>query len=63
MEPLQWLDHHVQCSDFLKNICDGLNIYSDLTGYYNHPAPLNDIHGIGVVLMAGSELIRLIEKQ
>ena len=47
----------------VKNICAGLNIYNDLAGYYNHPAPVNDIHGLGVVLMAGSEVIKLVGKE
>jgi hypothetical protein len=40
-----------------------LNIYNDLAGYYNHPDPLNDIHGLGAILMAGIEVKRLIENQ
>ncbi len=46
----------------VKNICTGLTIYTDLAGYYNHPAPLNDIHGLGALLLAGSEVMKLMER-
>ena len=29
--------------------------------YANRPAPLNDIHGLGAVLLAGSEVMKLYE--
>ena len=47
----------------VKNICAGLNIYTDLAGYYNHPAPMNDIHGLGVVLLAGTEVMKLVGRE
>jgi hypothetical protein len=31
----------------------------DLAFYYHRPTPLNDIHGIGAVLLAGSETLLL----
>ena len=58
----QGLTEMITVDGRVKNICAGLNIYNDLAGYYNHPAPLNDIHGLGVVLLAGSELKKMVAK-
>ncbi len=43
----------------VENICRGLVIHPDLPGYYNHGTPLNDIHGLGAILLAGVEMINL----
>jgi rhamnogalacturonyl hydrolase YesR len=43
----------------IEGICTGTGVGDDLVFYYHRPAPLNDTHGIGVVLLAGSELLRL----
>lgn len=43
----------------VAGICVGTWIQNDLPFYYNRPVQQNDIHGIGAVLLAGSEVIRL----
>lgn len=43
----------------IENVCTGTVVSDDLVYYYNRPAPLNDVHGIGFVLLAGSEIIEL----
>jgi unsaturated rhamnogalacturonyl hydrolase len=43
----------------IEGVCTGTGIGDDLTFYYTRPAPLNDVHGIGVVLLAGAEMLRL----
>lgn len=43
----------------VEGICAGTGI-SPATYYYaNRPAPLNDIHGLGAILLAGTEMIKL----
>jgi unsaturated rhamnogalacturonyl hydrolase len=42
----------------IEGICAGTGIQDDLIFYYKRPAPLNDIHGIGAVLLAGMEVIK-----
>ncbi len=44
----------------IENVCTGTVVSDNLVDYYNRPSPLNDIHGIGTVILAGSEILRLI---
>ncbi len=45
----------------VEGICAGTGI-SPATYYYaNRPTPLNDIHGLGAILLAGSEIMKLYE--
>lgn len=41
----------------IEGVCTGTSISDNLVDYYNRPAPLNDVHGIGAILLAGSEII------
>ncbi len=43
----------------IEGICEGTGTGDDLVHYYNRPTPLNDIHGIGAVLLAGMEVFKL----
>lgn len=43
----------------IEGVCTGTVVSDNLVDYYNRPAPLNDIHGIGTVLLAGSEVMLL----
>jgi rhamnogalacturonyl hydrolase YesR len=43
----------------IEGVCTGTIVYDDLSSYYQRPTPLNDIHGLGVVILAGEEMIRL----
>jgi unsaturated rhamnogalacturonyl hydrolase len=43
----------------LKNVCIGTGIQDDLVFYYNRPVKLNDLHGLGAVIEAGIEIMRL----
>ncbi len=43
----------------VRDICVGTNVSNDLPFYYKRPAALNDIHGLGPVLMAGAEILKL----
>ncbi len=43
----------------VKNISKGTGTNTSLKYYYERPTPLNDIHGLGPVIMAGVEVIKL----
>jgi rhamnogalacturonyl hydrolase YesR len=43
----------------VEDVCTGTAVSDDLVYYYRCPAPLNDIHGIGVILLAGAEVLHL----
>lgn len=46
----------------VKNICKGTGTSTSLKYYYDRPTPLNDIHGLGPIILAGIEIIRLKAK-
>lgn len=43
----------------VEGVCAGTGVSDDLVFYYRRPAPLNDMHGIGAVLLAGAEVLQL----
>ncbi len=45
----------------IEGVCTGTVVSEDLVHYYKRPAPLNDIHGIGFVILAGIEVQRLTQ--
>jgi unsaturated rhamnogalacturonyl hydrolase len=45
----------------IEGVCAGTGIADDLVYYYHRPTPLNDPHGIGPVLLAGSEILNLVK--
>jgi rhamnogalacturonyl hydrolase YesR len=40
------------------DICIGTSVEEDILYYYNRPRELNDTHGLGAFLLAGTEMIR-----
>lgn len=43
----------------VRNICMGTGTSTSMVHYYKRPTPLNDIHGLGAVLLAGIEVMKL----
>jgi rhamnogalacturonyl hydrolase YesR len=43
----------------VEGVCAGTGVSDDLVHYYRRPTPLNDVHGIGAVLLAGTEVLQL----
>jgi unsaturated rhamnogalacturonyl hydrolase len=43
----------------VEGVCAGTSVSDDLVYYYDRPTPLNDVHGIGAVLLAGTEILQL----
>lgn len=43
----------------VEGICAGTGISPAIYYYANRPTPLNDIHGLGAILLAGSEVMKL----
>jgi len=52
----------IQTDGKVKDICIGTGIEDNIKFYYNRPTELNDLHGLGAVLLAGVE-IRKAEKK
>ncbi len=48
----------VQADGQVQDICIGTGIRDDLIFYYERPTKLNDIHGLGAVLLAGVEILK-----
>lgn len=43
----------------VEGICIGTGMQDNLKFYYNRPTQLNDIHGLGAVLLAGIEILKM----
>lgn len=43
----------------IEGVSAGTEVREDLVYYYHRPTPLNDPHGTGAVLLAGTEVLRL----
>lgn len=56
------LEKNVNEKGEVEDICVGTGISDNISYYYNRPVLLNDIHGLGAVIMAGLEMSRLEEK-
>ena len=44
----------------IEGTCAGTDVSDDLADYYRRPTPVNDPHGVGPVLLAGTEILRLV---
>lgn len=51
----------IQADGTIDGICAGTVTSDDLVYYYHRPTPHNDVHGIGTVLLAGAEMLKLKE--
>jgi len=52
-------ENKIQLDGQVKDICIGTGIEDNLVFYYNRPARLNEKHGLGGVIEAGIEVIKL----
>jgi rhamnogalacturonyl hydrolase YesR len=41
----------------VEGVCTGTVVSDDLDYYYLRPTPLNDVHGLGTILLAGAEVL------
>lgn len=68
-----WIDHHyiaiaregwkgltakVTANGELEDVCIGTNMDEDIKFYYTRPKELNDTHGLGAFLLAGTEMLK-----
>lgn len=51
--------HILTAKGDMKNICEGTEVHEDLQYYYNRPCGLNEKHGLGALIEAGIEVIKL----
>ena len=42
----------------IEGVCAGPVVSDDIDDYYHRPTPLNDVHGVGVTLLAGAEIVQ-----
>jgi len=49
----------INLANFLKDICVGTGIEDNIVFYYTRSARLNEKHGLGAVIDAGIEVIKL----
>ena len=54
-------EHKITLDGQLKDICVGTGIEDNIAFYYNRPARTNETHGLGAVIGAGIEIIKLKE--
>jgi rhamnogalacturonyl hydrolase YesR len=47
----------------LQDVCIGTNMDTDIKFYYTRPTELNDTHGIGAFLLAGTEVLKAERKK
>ena len=47
----------------IEGVCAGTGVNDNLVFYYERPTPLNDVHGIGAVLLAGTEILKIVMKK
>jgi rhamnogalacturonyl hydrolase YesR len=52
-------EHKITHDGQVKDICVGTGIQDDLVFYYRRPARTNETHGLGAVIDAGIEVMRL----
>ncbi|KAA6335351.1 Unsaturated rhamnogalacturonyl hydrolase YteR [termite gut metagenome] len=46
----------------VTGICAGTGIGDDIKFYYERPTPINDIHGLGAIFLAGIEVSKLTDR-
>jgi len=47
----------------LQDVCIGTNMDTDIKFYYTRPTELNDTHGLGALLLAGTEILKAEKKK
>jgi unsaturated rhamnogalacturonyl hydrolase len=52
-------EHKITHDGQLKDICIGTGIEDNLVFYYNRPARTNETHGLGAIIDAGIEILKL----
>jgi unsaturated rhamnogalacturonyl hydrolase len=52
------LTNKVTADGQLEDVCIGTNMDEDIKFYYTRPKELNDTHGLGAFLLAGTEMIK-----
>jgi len=52
----------IQADGQIKDICIGTGIEDNIQFYYSRPTELNDLHGLGAVMLSGVEIIKARKK-
>ena len=51
--------HMLTADGDMKNICEGTEVHDDLQYYYQRPCGINEKHGLGALIDAGIEIMKL----
>ena len=57
----QGVSTQISAKGQVENTCVGTTFAGDVAYYYNRPVSVNAVHGYGPVLLAGAEMIRLLQ--
>ena len=57
----QGVSTQINAKGQVENTCVGTTFAGDVVYYYNRPVSVYAVHGYGPVLLAGSEMIRLLQ--
>ncbi|MFW5645279.1 MAG: glycoside hydrolase family 88/105 protein [Bacteroidota bacterium] len=63
LEGWEGIKNYIRDDGKIENISQGTTIRNNISFYYERPTPLNDIHGIGAVLLAGNEIVKYKESK
>jgi len=53
----------IQPDGKVQDICIGTGIEDNIKFYYDRPTELNDLHGLGAVILAGTEMTKAEQKK
>ena len=53
----------IQSDGQVQDICVGTGIEDNIKFYYDRPTELNDLHGLGAVILAGTEMMKAEQKK
>jgi len=53
----------IQSDGTVLGVCTGTVVSDNVVDYYKRPTPVNDVHGIGTIVLAGSAVLELLEQE
>ncbi len=56
----QGVASRIQSDGTVEGVCTGTVVSDNLVDYYHRPAPLNDVHGMGTILLAGGAVVEML---
>jgi len=63
MEGWKGIATRIQSDGTVLGVCTGTVVSDNVVDYYKRPTPVNDVHGIGTIVLAGSAVLELLEQE